>query len=667
MHRELAAAAERQALHRGDHRHLRVFEDLRGALEFLDGLFEQIELPGRAGLADLLEVGADGERRGVPDHHAVERRLGLAHGGEDAVEHLVAQRMVLRDDRQDADAGVDFRQPPQAHAVVPVERLAGLLRRRLASTEYLFREQLAPIDRQIGARNVGAPAGRPGTLRRMHAGTAVRHPGRQRRAAHRHAGRDVGRDRLGDHLPAGSLPGLERPLRPAEAPAHREIDVAGVVGDALELHRAVMEHVAEDRPEEARLRMRRGAQRGELLGRRLDPEERGDLVGHRAGRRAVVLERRVEHEDVLALLAVDAAPGLLPQRAFPDQRRQPVGRFEMGMPGIVGQRVPHRLDDVRQRVEADDVGGAVGGALRPADLRAGQHIDLVETEAEGLRVVHHREDRKHPDTIRHKIRRIERADHALAEARGEPGLERVHHAGSGVARGDDLHQAHVARRVEEMDAAEARPHGRRQPLRQRVDRQARGVGGNDSRSGQMRGDLRVKIVLPVHALDDRLDHQVAAGQQRQMFLVVGRVDVLELALARQRRGAQFLQAIERLRHDAVLVAFRRRQVEQNDRHVGVRQMSGDLRPHHAGAEHGRLPHDQLVQAVLLWAMQQQGRAKKPRSRRSFFAACNQKLWLNWNARLSTLLFHSPLMTCRTVPAGNSTARAVFSLSKKMCV
>ncbi len=39
--------------------------------------------------------------------------------------------------------------------------------------------------------------------------------------------------------------------------------------------------------------------------------------------------------------------------------------------------------------------------------------------------------------------------------------------------------------------------------------------------------------------------------------------------------------------------------EQNDRHVGIGEMRGDLRPHHAGAEDGGFLHDQLVQALLL--------------------------------------------------------------------
>jgi hypothetical protein len=118
----------------------------------------------------------------------------------------------------------------------------------------------------------------------------------------------------------------------------------------------------------------------------------------------------------------------------------------------------------------------------------------------------------------------------------------------------------------------------------------------------VRPDLGVEVVLPVHALGDGLDDQVALGQQRQMLLVIGGIDVFQLALAGQRRRVQLLQAVEGLVDDAVLVAFPGRQVEQHHRHVGVGQVRGDLRPHHPGAEHGGFLHNQLVQICLLGSL-----------------------------------------------------------------
>ena len=136
MHGEFAAAAERHALHRGDHRHLRVLQGHRCALELRHDLFELVEPARRAGLADLLQVGADGEGGFVPDHQAVQGPFGPGHGGEQAVDHLVADGMHLRLEGNDADPGIHLGQAPQAHAVVLVQGLAGLLRRRAAGADH---------------------------------------------------------------------------------------------------------------------------------------------------------------------------------------------------------------------------------------------------------------------------------------------------------------------------------------------------------------------------------------------------------------------------------------------------------------------------------------------------------------------------------------------------
>ena len=75
------------------------------------------------------------------------------------------------------------------------------------------------------------------------------------------------------------------PARPAEAPADGEVDVARAVRDVGEVHRDVVEEVAEDRPQELRLRVRRGAQLRELLAGILLLEDRLHLVGDGAGAR----------------------------------------------------------------------------------------------------------------------------------------------------------------------------------------------------------------------------------------------------------------------------------------------------------------------------------------------------------------------------------------------
>src|SRR5450756_3126114 len=71
-------------------------------------------------------------------------------------------------------------------------------------------------------------------------------------------------DPTDDLLPADRLPGFERPAVPTETPAHPKVQIARVVGDARQMHAAVMEHVAEHAPHELRLRMRAVAQAFQL-------------------------------------------------------------------------------------------------------------------------------------------------------------------------------------------------------------------------------------------------------------------------------------------------------------------------------------------------------------------------------------------------------------------
>ncbi len=103
-----------------------------------------------------------------------------------------------------------------------------------------------------------------------------------------------------------------------------------------------------------------------------------------------------------------------------------------------------------------------------------------------------------------------------------------------------------------------------------------------------RRDLLVQVELPVHALGDRLDDQVAVLQLLEVLFVVGLLDQRGVFGHAERRGLELLQALDRLGDDAVLRPFLGRQVEQHHRHLDVDQMGGDLRAHHAGAEHGDL-------------------------------------------------------------------------------
>jgi hypothetical protein len=359
-----------------------------------------------------------------------------------------------------------------------------------------------------------------------------------------------------------------------------------------------MEQVAEHRPQELRLRVFAGAKRGEPLCRILLLEQAGDLFGDPGVGRAVVAGIQVQHLDLLARLAVDPGAGLLAERALVDQLRQPRRCLEVAVPGVVGQGVGHGPDDVGHRVQADHVGGAVGRGLRTADRGAGQGVHGVEAQAGGSGVVHRRQHREHADAVSDEVGRVAGNDHALAEPGGEEGLERVHHRRIGALGRDQFGQVHVAGRVEEMHAAEPRSQGFRKNIGQCIDSQAGRVAGQDRVRGQVRRDLAVQVLLPVHPFGDRLDHEVASAQQRQVIVVVGRHDPRRQRPVRERGGAEPAEVGDRAGDDAVLGAVLRGQVEQDGVDPGVHQVGCDLGAHDAGAENRGAPYKQILRHVL---------------------------------------------------------------------
>ncbi len=420
----------------------------------------------------------------------------------------------------------------------------------------------------------------------MDAVAAVEHPVRQRCAGHGLAGHDVVGDPLRDLLPAGGLPGLERTQRPAVAPADRQVHVARGLGDIGQMVGAVVEQVAERRPQELRLRVLALAQLGELLRRVLDLQDLDHFRRRSAVGGAVVLLRQIQHYDVLADLAEDAGADLLAQCALGDQRLQPLRRGEVLVPRIVGQGVGHGLDNVGHGVQADHIGGAVGRRLRAADQRAGQRVHFVEAQA-GLRgVVDGGQDREHADAVADEVRGVLGIDHALAQGGDQERFQAFQHRRIGALGRDQLGQVHVARRVEEMHAAEAVAQLLGQHVGQRIDAQPGGVGGQHRVIGYERGDLLVQVLLPVHALGDGFDDQVAAAQLFQAGGVVGRRDRLGQGGAGERGGAQLGQVGDGLEHDAVGMAVLGRKVEQDGVDAGVGQVRSDLRAHHARAQDG---------------------------------------------------------------------------------
>ena len=469
VHQELTAAAQRQPLRRRYHRNRRITQRSGGLLELGDALLKRLEIAGHHHRNRLSQIGAGAERGfGLPDHHADKLLLGDLERLQYAVQHVIADHVhpALEADHADAVAG-----GPQPHAAVLPDRLAVAMRR---FAQHQFGIRLALIDRQGGTRLVGILGRRVGAFRPMHA-IHLLDPRRQRGLGHRLAGSDVFLDPLRDLSPAGGLPDLERPHAPAEAPANGQVNIAGGIGDFGQQHRRIVEHVALDGPQELGFWMVAGAQRGKFFSRVLDLEDRLHRCIRLGAGILVSARNRIEH--LLALAGVNAGLGLLAQRALGDQRVQPGGRDEVLPPRILLQRQRRTLDHVAQGVQPDHVGGAEGGALGPANRRAGQRVHQVQPQPEGLGVVHGGGHREHADAVGDEVGGVLGADHALAQRADQEGFQQVQNGWIGGLAGNHFHQRHVARRVEEVDAAEPGAHVFGHRLGQHTQRQAGGIGG----------------------------------------------------------------------------------------------------------------------------------------------------------------------------------------------
>ncbi len=246
-----------------------------------------------------------------------------------------------------------------------------------------------------------------------------------------------------------------------------------------------------------------GAQGGEFFGGILDFQ-------HRLHRRIrfgtrVLVGARSRIKNLFTFIGINASARLLAQCALFDQCAQPGGCFEVLSPWILPQRQFRTLEHMPHGVQTDDIGSAIGGALGPTNRRASQCVHQIQPQPECLGVMDGRRHRKYADAVGDKVRGVLGPDHALAEGADQEGLQLIENRRRGSVAGNQLHQRHVARRVKEMNPAEACPCCFGHRLRQHVDRQAGGVGRQDRPLVEVGGNTLIQIGFPVRALGDGLD------------------------------------------------------------------------------------------------------------------------------------------------------------------
>ena len=308
------------------------------------------------------------------------------------------------------------------------------------------------------------------------------------------------------------------------------------------------------------------------------------------GLRPVFERLEVEAEDGLLAVhlgfLVEALSGFAAEVTVVDQVLHEGGRLEDGLALVVGAVVLHPIGHMHQRVEAHHIAGAERGALRAAHRRAGELVHRLDAESHVLHGVEQRLDGKHAHAVRNERRGVLAEHGGLAEAVAAIGHEEVDQLRGAAGVRDDLQQGEVARRVEEVRAAEAGLEVVAPALGEVADGNAGRVGG-DGRAGlAVLLDLLKQDALDVQPLDDDLDDPVAIRNLGHVVLEVARGDAVGEGLPVQGAGLGFDAGLEVPVDGGVARAFLGRQVEEQDLVAGLGEVAGNRAAHHAGAENG---------------------------------------------------------------------------------
>ena len=287
-------------------------------------------------------------------------------------------------------------------------------------------------------------------------------------------------DRLEHVANAEGVPRLEWTELPAEAPPHRPIDIVDRVAMSGATRARVDERLARAwragtrRPCRARRTASASARRrrrsiSRPRARRAAPTA---SAGSRASRDRASGSRRPPSG------RIRGRSSRRPSRVRSESRRAPASR-SVARSGS-GRRVARFVIDVAEHVDAGDVHGAERGALRPADRRSRDRVDLLDRILAGFERAQRLHDAEQGDAVGDEVGRVFRDDDALAEAAIERSARCARATSASVsAVGITSTQPQVTRRIEEVGSEPVPPELVAPALGKRRDRNARGVGGHD--------------------------------------------------------------------------------------------------------------------------------------------------------------------------------------------
>ena len=262
VHRHFATTAQGQATDGRDGGHIGVTQFEHHALQFSRSAINGLGATHHEGWQHGLQVCTGGEHLvGRPDDQTLVVLFGHVDRFVQAFDDTGADSVHLGLDAGDDDFVI---QRPQANGFVFMQRLACRGSSRRIGTQHALGKVLAGVHRQAARCNELASRRVPRSCGSVHAARvgngALEHPVWQWRLAQCPPGINIFLHHVGHFQPTGFLPKFERALLHAKAPAHTEVDITGVVGNAGKVHSAVVECVAQNGPQKLALRALRIAQ-----------------------------------------------------------------------------------------------------------------------------------------------------------------------------------------------------------------------------------------------------------------------------------------------------------------------------------------------------------------------------------------------------------------------
>ena len=446
---QLGAAAERLAFGRDHDGLFEVFQPEVRFLEVLDALFEHVELARLDRRRDLVEVGARAEVRSrVADDHRFEALALLDLLG--CSEHQLRGRDRI---------GVGLCPEREERRAV-----SEIVQRRVA----VFEDHALPV-RQL---QVGCRLHRLAGIEAAVALDLLLRPGGRVESLRFHQGEDL--------LRAEQIAELEGTLDPVVAAAHGRVDVAEIKADLVRRLHSQPHRLEHDAPQEGRFGIVSEQQAAQTLFLIAHVGERVDLRARERG----ILGLFVIPDETLRplgafLFGIEAHAGLVAEKTASDDVEQHGRTVAEGFFVIGDVRPRHVVHRVHADVQTHEVEQLEGALLGPEDQIARQRVGLREAVTAVRRGVHDRGQRHRADPVGDKARRVLAEDRRFAEAVVDERADAPNDLIVRLGVGNELDEIHIAHRVEEVNAEETALAFLRHSLRDRGDRNIRGVRTDD--------------------------------------------------------------------------------------------------------------------------------------------------------------------------------------------